>query len=118
MKGIGQPVDDGNACPERKLFGVFLFKPAEFDRVEHPAEHARRVFNRFFCTELDILRRHKNRVTAFFAECAFKSASRARRSFFENKCDSFSGKARVNFSPFRFRFYGTCDVEQRFDFVR
>ncbi len=47
MVQVGQTIIYRNAGVFRKDFDIFLLEAAEFDGIEHAAQHARSIFDRF-----------------------------------------------------------------------
>ena len=62
---IGQPVPDRDPGVLRQPLHGFMLEAAELDAIEHPAQNARRVLDRFLFPQLDVVLAQVFRVGAF-----------------------------------------------------
>ena len=90
---VRQPVIHRHARIARQFFHRFLAESAIFHRIEHSAQHARRVFNAFFVPDLAAGWLQVGYARALVARRHFKRAARAGAGFFKNQRNIFARQA-------------------------
>ena len=76
MEFIRQTVDDRNTAVFCQLFQIALFECTDHDAIDHSGKHLSRVADRFAATELNVVRRKEERVSAELLCADFKGNTR------------------------------------------
>ena len=92
MLVIGQRVDGRDAGKFGEFLHVALRKRADDRAVNHPAQHARGVLDRFAAAQLDFVRVEKHRLAAQFANADLEGNPRARGRLGKHQRPDLSGQ--------------------------
>ncbi len=78
---VCEGIDSGNAGEFGKLFDILLRKGANDRPMNHSAEDASGILDRFAAAELNVARAQEQRLAAQLANAHFKRDARAGRGF-------------------------------------
>src|SRR5205807_5528066 len=99
MLVVGQRVDSRNTGVVREFLEIALRVGAEHRPVYHPAQHARRVFDRFAAAHLNLTGRKKNYLSAELPNSHLKGNPRASRGLGKQHRPTLPAQRLPGFAP-------------------
>src|SRR5690242_6034564 len=107
MLVVGESVDRWHAGELREFLDVLLGVRANDRTVNHPAENARGVLDRFTAADLNIAGAEKHHLAAQFADADLEGHARACGRFVEDQRPRLAGQWKFPV-PAAFPFHGAC----------
>lgn len=92
MAVVGQTVNNGDGSIFSQIFDFFLLVRTNHDAVEIAGKHAGCILYRFAASDLQVVGRQEQRLSAELMDAGFKGNAGSCGRFLENESDGFSFK--------------------------